>query len=718
MTTQITTDNIAPATLEVLGSAVPKVSTIAYPGDDNAANPAGGDTITLTGTGFVAGATVIINGTSAGVVTVVSGTTLTFTAPASTAGTYVIYVINSDGGTAIVIPGISYSGLPNWSTNAGSLGNIYEVSNVNTTVVATGDVPITYSLYSGNLPAGSNINGSTGLISGTAPAAGSPTTYSFVIKATDNEQQDTNRSFSLTINPDTVAWISPANASVTTSYEYANISNVSLSANTESNTSVSFSQSGLPDGFSLTGNTISGSSNTIANTSVTLTATGNVAGRTATRTVYFDVQQDVVTWSSPANNTTYESFTNSAISNVSLSASSAGGQSITYTANTLPTGVTVSGSVISGTATDAANTTTLLTATSALSNRTATRTINWVISVANDTYFKNVTLLLNGETTAIPFINDASTNSFGLTINGDTKPNNFNPYTPGYYSNYFDGTGDYLTVPDNTALESFTDFTIEFWVYFNSVAGSQVIVDKGWNGAAFSPYLIFLSSGSLVTFASADGGTWNVLSGSSFGTPSINTWYHIALTRSGSSIRLFRDGVVITTVTNSSTLMNSTSALGIGGSPSAGSNPFNGYISNLRIVKGTAVYTSAFTPSTTPLTAIENTSLLTCQSNRFIDNSTNNFTITKVGDTIISPVIPFTQNSSYSTYGSTYLDGTGCYLKFMESCSSSKNFRSFKNICQWSTRILSIVWYKFRQNCWIGYWRYCSCSRTLIRSHF
>jgi hypothetical protein len=110
--------------------------------------------------------------------------------------------------------------------------------------------------------------------------------------------------------------------------------------------------------------------------------------------------------------------------------------------------------------------------------------------------------------------------------------------------------------------------------------------------------------------------------------------------------------------------MNGTSALGIGAGP-AGAIFLNGYISNLRIVKGTAVYTSAFTPPTTPLTAITNTVLLTCQSNRFIDKSTNNFTLTKAGDTTVSPAIPFTANSSYSTYGSAYLDGTGDYLSLL-----------------------------------------------------
>jgi hypothetical protein len=94
-----------------------------------------------------------------------------------------------------------------------------------------------------------------------------------------------------------------------------------------------------------------------------------------------------------------------------------------------------------------------------------------------------------------------------------------------------------------------------------------------------------------------------------------------------------------------------------------------GNISNLRVVKGTAVYTSNFTPSTTPLTAITNTVLLTCQSSTFIDNSANNFAIAAAGTSQPRILNPFGSNSaldsSYSTGtygGSAYLDGSGDYL--------------------------------------------------------
>jgi len=66
-----------------------------------------------------------------------------------------------------------------------------------------------------------------------------------------------------------------------------------------------------------------------------------------------------------------------------------------------------------------------------------------------------------------------------------------------------------------------------------------------------------------------------------------------------------------------------------------------GYVSNLRLVNGTRVYTSNFTPSTTPLTAITNTTLLTCQSGSFSDASTNNYTISTIGSPYIVSQNPF-----------------------------------------------------------------------------
>jgi hypothetical protein len=183
------------------GPSVPTITAITYSGDDTATSPAGGDTITLTGSGFLSGATVVINGAQASVVSVVDSTTITFTAPANSAGSYIVYVINANGTTALLVPGIQYSGTPVWSTAAGSLGSVIKLSSFTANVVAIGDAPITYSVYSGTLPSGLTLEANTGVISGTSPNVSSSTTYNFTIRSTDAQLQDTDRTFAITVVP-------------------------------------------------------------------------------------------------------------------------------------------------------------------------------------------------------------------------------------------------------------------------------------------------------------------------------------------------------------------------------------------------------------------------------------------------------------------------------------------------------------------------------------
>ena len=185
----------------VTGTTVPTVTAITYPGDDTAADVAGGQTVTLTGTGFASGAAVIINGNTASVVSVVSSTTITFTAPALAAGSYILYVVNTNGTTAIAVPGIQYSGVPVWTTAAGTLGTIIKQTSFTANLSATGDAPVTYSVSSGALPSGLTLTANTGVLSGTAPNVSSSTTYNFTIRSTDAQLQDTDRAFSITVLP-------------------------------------------------------------------------------------------------------------------------------------------------------------------------------------------------------------------------------------------------------------------------------------------------------------------------------------------------------------------------------------------------------------------------------------------------------------------------------------------------------------------------------------
>jgi hypothetical protein len=283
-------------------------------------------------------------------------------------------------------------------------------------------------------------------------------------------------------------------------------------------------------------------------------------------------------------------------------------------------------------------------------------------SVVPDPQFNYVTMLLHGDGTNGAQNNtflDSSINNFTITRNGNTTQGSFSPYGSNW-SNYFDGSGDYLTVADNTALDlGSSDFTLECWLYSTVGTSNECVINKGYNSS--QSYLIFLDANTAGFFGSSNGSTFDICSNASIGSVPKNTWTHLAVCRSGSSIRLFNNGALITTVTSSASFSNSADNFIIGSSV-AGSFYYNGYLSNVRLVKGTALYTSAFTPSTTPLTAITNTSLLTCQSNRFIDNSANNFTVTATGNTSVQRFNPFGTSTAYSTSvigGSGYFDGTG-----------------------------------------------------------
>ena len=292
----------------------------------------------------------------------------------------------------------------------------------------------------------------------------------------------------------------------------------------------------------------------------------------------------------------------------------------------------------------------------------------------SDVYFKYVTMLLHGNGgSAAPFNKDSSTNAFPLTIVGDTIPSIINPYQDGYYSNYFSGSSQYLTVPDNSAFDlSSGNFTFEVWVYPTSAftTGTEQFLLDQWGASNYGYEFSLITNGSSFTgirFAySQTGAAVNVTTRNYTQAIPLNQWSHIAFVRNSGTTTAYYNGTSVGTSSDNVTIFNSTQTVHIGASPDGGINQlFYGYLSNMRLVKGTALYTANFTPPTTPLTAITNTSLLTCQSSRFKDNSTNAFTITPSGSpTIYQLQIPFTAPTY--TYGSGYFDGTGDYLSALQ----------------------------------------------------
>lgn len=273
-----------------------------------------------------------------------------------------------------------------------------------------------------------------------------------------------------------------------------------------------------------------------------------------------------------------------------------------------------------------------------------------------DTYFNSTTLLLTGNGTNNANNNvfqDSSNNALAITRNGNTTQGSFSPFSPTGWSNYFGNSENYLNIASNSAFAYGTgNFTWECWIYLTSITG--YVLDHGSNGGTIS------FNGNILVYYNATAGIGSTLYTTGFAnSPALNTWHHISAVRNSGTTYLYFNGVLSTSAADSHNYGNQAIQIGNYGS---GGVPFYGYISNLRLVKGTAVYTSNFTPPTAPLTAITNTSLLTCQSNRFIDNSTNNFTITKSGNISVQAFSPFVPETVYSPTthgGSAYFDGTG-----------------------------------------------------------
>ena len=231
---------------------------------------------------------------------------------------------------------------------------------------------------------------------------------------------------------------------------------------------------------------------------------------------------------------------------------------------------------------------------------------------ATDPYWPFVSMLLHGDGTNAAQNNtflDGSTNNFTVTRNGNTTQGSFNPFVSTYPysvatnggSAYFDGTGDYLTVPNDTAFTLGATSTTEAWVYLTSATGNKRIVTNGSNTDSFDVGILGTTNTVFVAGAAANTST----------AISLNTWTHVAVVFNSGTLTIYFNGVsqALVGVTTGYSLVASTlSAVFIGAQNT--SSYFPGYISNLRVVKGTAVYTANFTPPTAPLTAITNTSLL------------------------------------------------------------------------------------------------------------
>ena len=142
---------------------------------------------------------------------------------------------------------------------------------------------------------------------------------------------------------------------------------------------------------------------------------------------------------------------------------------------------------------------------------------------------------------------------------------------------------------------------------------TSIFLNKRSNGSTYQYIAIGLVSGQFAVYATSNGSSWDIISGTSFGTAVANKWHHWAVVRNGNTFTGYLDGVGTVLATSSSSISLDTADLHIGSDTDGTS--FSGFLSNVRIIKGTALYTSRFTPPTATLTNVTNTKLLCCQSN-------------------------------------------------------------------------------------------------------
>ena len=178
----------------------------------------------------------------------------------------------------------------------------------------------------------------------------------------------------------------------------------------------------------------------------------------------------------------------------------------------------------------------------------------------------------------------------------------------------FDGTGDALVVSDHADLRFGTGaFTIECFVYFNSFDDNYPSIISKYTGGTASWIMRVRNTGAAVYYSAVGGGSNEQ---SSTKPIKLKKWHHIAMVREGTGsnqAKMYVDGTLVVTATDA-TDYTDTQEVTIGAQNASDSNVLNGYMSNVRIIKGTALYTSDFIPPTRKLTNVTNTKLLCCQS--------------------------------------------------------------------------------------------------------
>ena len=206
---------------------------------------------------------------------------------------------------------------------------------------------------------------------------------------------------------------------------------------------------------------------------------------------------------------------------------------------------------------------------------------------------------------------DASPDNVSLTMSGNVKTQSLTPY---HYHSI--STADVLSTGFSLSASSnfdfgTGDFTIEWWQWWEEdISGYHTFLNINYAG---SPNCTIQTDGSNRGYITYTNGTSNTMTEST--EADRHKWYHYALVRNGSgsnNIKMYRNGQVTAQMTSTGSIGNSSVQCDLLWASNATSTTMTpGFFTDIRFVKGTAVYTSTFTPPTEPLTKITGTTFMT-----------------------------------------------------------------------------------------------------------
>ena len=289
----------------------------------------------------------------------------------------------------------------------------------------------------------------------------------------------------------------------------------------------------------------------------------------------------------------------------------------------------------------------------------------------------NTKFLLSG----LPYIVDASASPLTIDIIGSAVsklrdgPYDYLGYSKAEYggSIYSDGTGDYMTTPaDTTHLTMAGDFTIDFWYYPTAAKSNGYVYGKYNNNS--DAWAIFItpnwSSGNFgyLTFYYGNYGSNESATSLRSNLITLNVWHYCRITRASGVFYMSVNGEVGARSNyganglswSDTRTFNADTTIGITGQTAYTLG--QAYLADFRVINGTALTTSDFTPPTAPVSAVTNTKLLTCTNKNDIWDASSGKLLTKAGNTTASNT-----QRKFATSSAMYFDGTDDYITVADS---------------------------------------------------